>query len=327
MIAIPGISLPCLPISGLQRLRDLEYFEGPLLTHFVHPHGDHFLYSWVDCDDNSNRWMVIRVSETNILRLMHRTVPLDFVIPRQCQDDFAYFVDLDESGKSIGSSMCALTEVPDEYLPHSGSYLPQSDLPTMPDGLAVMIEGEWSVEDLAKFPRLVTQVYSLLYGLTVLRLPEFEGDPWRGGFRTVRFYEWARRRIPAEHRPSVAKIQYASPGFIEFRLHGPSGMLVEKCLLDCKQDSATSDAYLALMSFIREHQLNEIATARDQRWAQHEPQLHELTARLIAGFSVIDAKSYFATCTRAFEAAKIAASFYHRIKELMDFEKRQLVQF
>ena len=326
-IPIPGISLPSLPISGLQRVRDLESFDGPLLTHFVHPHGDHFLYSWVDCDQAANRWMVIRVSEANILRLVHRVVPLNFVIPSQCQDDFVYFIDLDASAKPVSTSMCALAAIPADYLPQSGSYLPASDPIAATDSYTVMIEGDWSVEDLGEFPRLLTQAYSLIYGLNVLHLPEFEEYPWRGGFSSMHFYKWAHNRIPAEHRPRVAKMQYASPGFIDFRLHGPSGALVEKCIVDCKQKSSIAAAYGSLMGYIRENRLNEIEAVRDSRWSQHETRLRELTEQLISGFSVIDSKTYFSTCTRAFEAAKIAASFYARIRGMMSFEKRQLVRF
>jgi hypothetical protein len=74
-------TLTALPMGGLRHVRDLIYFDGPLLSHFKHPKGDDYLYYWCDCDEQANRWMVLRVTETSILWLTSGRWTLDTVIP------------------------------------------------------------------------------------------------------------------------------------------------------------------------------------------------------------------------------------------------------
>src|SRR5437016_5084392 len=93
MKPLNGTPIQHLPVRRLELVRDLIVHDGPLLSHLRHPSGDHYLRYWVDCDSTVNRWMLLRVSETNILRLVNRIIPLDHVIPRRCLDDFVYFID------------------------------------------------------------------------------------------------------------------------------------------------------------------------------------------------------------------------------------------
>lgn len=124
MITLRGIEIPSLPISGLRKVRDLDAFDGPLLSHFRHPSGDDYLYYWCDCDEAANRWMVLRVTESNILRLANRVVPLDYVIPAGARDDFVYFVDEDGSGRPAQVFLVLKKDLPREYTPESGARLP-----------------------------------------------------------------------------------------------------------------------------------------------------------------------------------------------------------
>lgn len=39
--------------------------------------------------------------------------------------------------------------------------------------------------------------------------------PWKGGYSTVNFFNQLFHKIPPRLRPEIARIQYASPGFIE----------------------------------------------------------------------------------------------------------------
>src|SRR5258707_791299 len=120
MKPLGGITLPTLPISGLRRVRDLIYYDGPLLSHFEHANGDDYLYYWCDCDESTNRWMVLRVDESSILRLINRFVPLDYVIPGGCRDDFVYFVDIGSDSAIVAASLLNVARVPEDYVPDKG---------------------------------------------------------------------------------------------------------------------------------------------------------------------------------------------------------------
>ena len=273
MRQLEGPRLPTLPIIGLERVNDLDQFDGPLLTHFRHRRqGDHYLYYWCDCDDKANRWMVLRVSETNIIRLMNRFVPLDFVVPKGCQDDFVYFVDIDGDGTPAVVTLLRLDAIPDDYVPAQGAYLDaaasyQHDVRSYP----VLIERSLSIPALSAIPRIFSQVYAFVYCLLVLRPQELEGHPWRGGFSVMHFYRWLVNRVPGEYSPSVDTVQYASPGFIRFSSLDPK-VAAHVAGLITRTVRANREIlleYSSLHDYIRTNKLNEIRSLDDEQWVGH----------------------------------------------------------
>ena len=124
LLALGGTAVAALPIFDLEWVRDLEYHDGPLLSLFKHKrHGDTYLYYWCDCDDSVNRWMILRVSESNLTKLVDRLIPLDQIIPQGCQDDFVYLVDLDSDGGFKAVWLLALDSIPEQYTPGPSVFL------------------------------------------------------------------------------------------------------------------------------------------------------------------------------------------------------------
>ncbi len=328
MKTISGIELPYFPISDLKHVRDLAYFDGPLLSHYEHSNGDDFLYYWCDCDDHANRWMVLRVNEASVLRLIDRFVPLRFVIPESCRDDFVYLLDIDNDGGILQTKMVAVKEVPDNYKPKAEAYLTVGDARQSEDSYSILVEGGWSVHDLGDFPKTFEKVYSVLYGLNVLHLQELDSLPWRGGFSSMHFFNNASRRIPAEHRPSVWAIQVASPGFMKFKLHGPTASQVNQCIADSKSNNESlSAAYSDLFKYIRDNDLNDIENSVDVKWAKHNSVLSEKALAVMREFRCVDERDFVRACPRPFEAAKIGMAFYRYVRDLRDFEKNGLVRY
>lgn len=328
MNTLKGIRWPFSHFSEMEKVRDLMYFDGPLLSHFQNRHGEDFLFYWVDCDQTLNRWMVVRLDEASILRLVNRVVPIDFVIPKLCRDEFVVFVDTADNHAVRASTLVAVQDIPTEYLPSEGVYLPVT--PSLPSerSYSVLVEGGWSVKELGEFPHVFTKVYSLLYGLDVLHLPRLENFPWRGGFSAMHFFDWAAKRIPSEDRPSVSAIQYASPGFMRFDLHGPTADQVGLCIANYKSKNHNlAKAYSELTAYIREQHLNDVQSPADPSWKLHEPFLTKGALAVLGGFDVIEETAFVNACARPFEAAKIAMAFYRYIRNLVDFEKRRLVIF
>ena len=328
MTPVSGATLASLPITGLRRIRNLDAFDGPLLTHYVHPSGDHYLYYWCDCDETTNRWMVLRVSETSIVRLVSRFVPLDYVIPRSCKDDFVYFVDIDGETNIKRVTLTPSTAIPDDYIPAKGAYL-DADLQNDRHSYAVLIEGDLSIPEIGQFPRLFSQAYALVYCLEVLKPGEFRRYPWRGGFSGMHFYRGLLDRVPREDRPAVKTFQYASPGFIRFSLHRPSAEAVAEsvtCLAADRTEvrAAREDLY----AYIRTHDLNQRPqTPADD--VEHQERLSASTRNLLDSLAVPQLKpeDVLAAVSQPFEAAKIALSFATRLLELAKFQRDGLVVF
>lgn len=87
----------------------------------------------------------------------------------------------------------------------------------------LLLDHEWTLEDLGVVSRSYNQLYAFSYSL-LPHLPAsrrqevmtaYANLPWRGGYSTVNFFFHVFRHIPADSRPQVTRITYASPGFIE----------------------------------------------------------------------------------------------------------------
>ena len=86
------------------------------------------------------------------------------------------------------------------------------------------MDGEWGLLELSGFGRQYVQVYSMMYALhfgVEEEEPEertvhaFGAFPWTGGWSAVDFYDSLRIAVPADHRPRIVAMEYASPGYIE----------------------------------------------------------------------------------------------------------------
>lgn len=328
MHPLDGWKLESLPLSGLQHIRDLIYYDGPVLSQYASPQGDCYLVYWCDCDDTSNRWMVLRVGEGDVVRLINRVVPLDYIIPKGSKDSFVYFVDVRGNLSIAQAYMTKVERIHDDYTPKLGAYLDPLPSMKMEKSLSIAVEGGWSPRSLTDFPGIFSKIYAFLYSLNKLKVTGFAHHPWRGGFSSFHFFREAEHRIPSEDRLGVAAMAYSSPGFMRFSLHAQTGHQVTQCTDDMKtRNQEIAGAYAELMAYIRENKLNEIQSEYDEIWKKHNGELHSKTLSLMRGFKEINEEDFVNACPRPFEAAKIAMAFYRYVKELGEFEKEGLVRF
>src|ERR1700722_17200862 len=306
--------LPLLPVSGLSRVRDLVYFHGPLLTQFVSAHGDTYLYYWCDRDETSHRWMLIRVDEQVVLRLLHRFVPLDFVIPDGGQDDFVYFVDVGPNSSIKTVWFSKIPAVPEDYRPEKGTFL--RDIPRLKNAnYPVLIEGQWDARQIMDFPRRFELAYSFLF--TTKRLLSkgcFGGIYWHGGAASMHFNRLIAN-IPTESRLSVQAIQYSSPGFVRFGVDYEIAELVARSVKD-RQLPWVQVRHDDLEKYIRSHKIRDIQHLGDPTWDEHRPQLLELAASLAQGFSALNFEEIALAAETATDAVESVRWFYRRTGEL-----------
>ncbi|HEY5750947.1 MAG TPA: DUF6575 domain-containing protein [Chryseolinea sp.] len=69
-----------------KKVEDLLVYDGPVLSHFVNPAGDHFLYYWVDETEQYYQWLIFKI-EISLLNnyltgalslreiMLHETIP------------------------------------------------------------------------------------------------------------------------------------------------------------------------------------------------------------------------------------------------------------
>jgi hypothetical protein len=331
MIELTGQKLPTLPVLGLKKVRDLEYFDGPLLSHFAHEHGDHYLYYWCDSDERVNRWMMLRVNETNIIRLVNRYLPLDQVIPGACQDDFVYFLDLDAQGKVIAVFLTPGNQVPEEYTPEPGAYLDR-DLIEEERSYPVLIEGPLSLDQLGGIATRYSQAYVLFYALQVLKPESFADVPPSGRFAPMHFYRQLFAMLPGEARPAVLSLQYTPPGFVRFRLHRPTAEALASRLANFSDPHSTANSlFLRLRSYVIENRLGELGTESPgpsgAEWEQWNPELSRRTKELLAAIQVEDADTLIHAVRAPIAAAKIGLWLAVRLRDLARFVNEGLIRF
>lgn len=333
MIDLKPISkLKALPVAGLKKVRDLVEHDGPFLSHFTNARNDQFLYYWCDCDENVNRWMLLRVDETSLVRLVNGFVPLDYVIPTRCRDDFVYFVDIDGKGTIKQVLICLTSSIPEQYTPGQGSYL---DVDTCANdrSFTLLIEKALNPTELVHLPSKYFQAYSMLYTASVMRPKEFAVEyPWRGGYSSMHFYKELMGHLPGEQQPELDAIQYASPGFVRFKLHRPTAIAVSRCVkLFEKPKSPANVAYQELKHYITEHKLNDQrkdnTDLSSPEWKKHDADLLSKTKKLLDAMEFAGSDTINKAAHSRFEAAKIAISFATRLRELASYDKDGRVRF
>jgi hypothetical protein len=113
--------LPFLLLRGLVKTRDLETFEGPLLSEFRSSTGDIYLYSWCDTWEHGHRWLVFRVTARDLAMYLHGRLSLRKLI-YSSPEPVVYIVDLDDDGKMRKVDFAPLDGIPAEYLPDDSAW-------------------------------------------------------------------------------------------------------------------------------------------------------------------------------------------------------------
>ena len=64
---IPGLPVPAGIIEAMKYSEDLLWCDGPLMSKFLDPDGIPYVFSWVDCCADANRWLIWKTTEESIL--------------------------------------------------------------------------------------------------------------------------------------------------------------------------------------------------------------------------------------------------------------------
>lgn len=107
--------------SDFIKVSDLIYFDGPLLSHFISPNGDNYLFYWCDVDEVCNRWIIFRTDIPSIQKYIEKEITLRNLIENS-HDGFVYIADIDDNIEYQNIKLLLTTEIPKEYLPHNNSF-------------------------------------------------------------------------------------------------------------------------------------------------------------------------------------------------------------
>lgn len=318
MLQLTGQSLTTLPVTGLTKVKDLERHDGPLLSHFRSDRGSDYLYYWCDCDAKLARWMVLRVEEQDILRLIERDRTLDEVIPSACLDDVAYFVDVYNQRQTI--TMVALADIPREYRP--GNEFVDVPDEALAGELALFINPKNDPGRVLGLPRIFFQVYAIIYAVFIDAPKKYTQIPWQHSFGGKRFYDWVQDRIADGYKPGLEAFEFSSPGFARFSLSREVGDLVVRLMENLENKARIIGSRYGRL----ERLVARFEKAKGDRGKEIENALPSATTDLmqVAGLGDGTALSHAAS---PYEGAKLALSFVRRMRKLRKFETDGFVTF
>jgi hypothetical protein len=105
----------------LERLGDLLFFEGPLLSVYKDVQTNKFyLMDWVDRDQDSNRWLFYSIKKENLSRFINREIS-HFDLYENDQKSI-YFVDIKHDAFFDNTNLKELDEMSQEYIPSRENY-------------------------------------------------------------------------------------------------------------------------------------------------------------------------------------------------------------
>jgi hypothetical protein len=138
---------------------------------------------------------------------------------------------------------------------------------------SIGLDGKWSLNDLSEFTKGYEDLYAFFHALKLPNVVDdeygerarqaFRAYPWRGGWSAVDFYEAIRGAVPPGERPRIARIQYASPGFIELvQAVAPAASLAIAVTQFPRLVMAANAAYTAIQKGIHDRKINKIDLRR-----------------------------------------------------------------
>lgn len=202
----------------------------------------------------------------------------------------------------------------------------------------ILLDGEWSLEDLMNFSRVYFQNYSFIYCLdssveyfdnsrieSVLSQYEL-----RGGLSYVNIYDVFKSHVQKFDRPQVESIQYASPGWLDLALDVDVALQVAKVIgIYLSLPVAIAETYKRLYKIFaelqelrRKHKLTSMKLDADK--AAHA---QKLTQELASGLGFKNIKQLDEQTKDIEESAKLMMAHYRRISKMAKFVQEGKAEF
>ena len=208
MKTLKGAQVDPLEIESFDKVADLIYFEGPLLS-LYRDRGNNILFHWCDNDETTNRWLSFSVGDKILEEFLKSKVTL-FDILTKPKEGFLYCHDIDQEGHVTASLIVSPHQIPRDYVPSAESFYKENVKHSFSgDRLKVAIDGEWGFSDVRRFPPLLEGAYAFIYRFISRKdqgnsLPPF---PMRDGFSSMHFFNQLRSLLPADWRTELEVFQ------------------------------------------------------------------------------------------------------------------------
>jgi len=114
---IDGFNIKKLPFE-LEKVGDLLYFEGPLMSVYRDYEDAPYIFDWVDSDDTFNRWLVYRIDNELLSDYVYGKAT-HFQLINNSFNNVIFVVDKNTNGIISDCTVCTVNVLPYDYLPQS----------------------------------------------------------------------------------------------------------------------------------------------------------------------------------------------------------------
>lgn len=125
LIHITGFNIPNLPFQ-LEKVGDLLYFDGPLMSIFSDSNNMAYIYDWAESNSYFNRWLVYQI-DTELLSDYIYGKATHFQLLNNPQNNIIFIVDKDTEGTISNCIICSPSSLPYEYLPQNDLKFEEDD--------------------------------------------------------------------------------------------------------------------------------------------------------------------------------------------------------
>lgn len=313
MPVLPGTVLPLGYLPQMQWVRDLQSFEGPLLSEFRSSR-ERFLYWWCDRDERHHRWLVMRAEARAVHRLTSGLLSMRRLI-QDLPDGYVFVVDVDGEGEPRHVSMSPVGTLPHDYVPHVDKPLDRRLMVTDDTKFSIFLNGDLTLDDASVGPRRLIDAHALLSSFDATPKNPHQ-YPWRGGYSSVNFYS-AVRAAQGTRRAQVDAMAFASPGYVEIRGSRAVALRVVAVVGRYRAAQQRIDAAMdRALTLIRHHHLNEV----DSVLSVEDAQVLTGCGEAIMGALGEPTWAWILSTGggNPYKAVKIAGSYYNRIRVLAD---------
>lgn len=202
----------------------------------------------------------------------------------------------------------------------------------------VIIEGEWTLEDLYLFPRTYEQVYYLLYSLSADRYQDdferlvyaYTAFPWQGGYSAVNFYNQLKYAVAAKDRPRIVSIQYSSPGWIELSLVLAIAVSLNQIVRNVASSIREANSvYNSIYKGLQKRKILRIKVKREEIRLERE-QLQYMKESIETMYTLLGIKDIGQLdkiVDSPYKMLKILLSLYRRIRTLAKYQNNGKIKF
>lgn len=320
MNILNGLKIDISYLPEIHWKRDIQYFEGPLLSEYEDKNGNKYLSHWCDCNSTSERWLLFNTDKRSLLQLVSGLQTLYQVIKNSSDSNY-FIVDKNSEGSAVSVRLTKFEDIDTSYLPEESAKIdPELFIDKKKDTFSVLIDKKWSADEIAKLPRKFIDAFTLIKKYS---MPNKDGSsqlsnhPWKGGFSSYQFYSELKATFPS--LPRVIAIQYNSPGYIELSLDKETAKLVKLNVEEYLKHKKDMDStFTKLTKYLKDEELNKGDFIPTLTKAQ-ESKLNSLTENLFKEYKQPTWPWIKNITPDMFRSTKLAMSYHRRIKDIARF--------